>query len=296
MTSRLGSAINFTGAAANVTFPQNLIATSGTIGVFFEAPSWAGTQVIVHTSGASSVDGIILFGNAGTLTVQSAGSNASTGIALTANTPYFVAMSFTFTGVPLNELVYLVLVNLATGTATVNSGLAINTPNTIGGTGPVIGNFAPKNLSILGKIGPVAFTNGFTPLAGLRRWAEDPWSFWYPRIGINTHFYGQVSSGISGALAVTEAPDVAAFAGSFSIPSVSGVLATVEIADLVAIAGAIQLVPAGILAASDPADLAQISMIFTAPPPETGVPYPAIVDYGWKRRQPPVPKIKGRRG
>jgi hypothetical protein len=98
-------------------------------------------------------------------------------------------------------------------------------------------------------------------------------------------FAGTVT--ISGTLATTEGADTAAFAGDFAGVA-SGILVATEGPDVAAFAGDFVLIPTGILATTESADTMQLLGIFTpgrpVAPPQ--VPYQSTWDYGWKKQHP----------
>ena len=104
------------------------------------------------------------------------GAKEPTGITLSVNIPYFVAMS------GLGSLHDFVVMNLQTGklqtgtNATAFTGGSINTGVFIGGDagGDTLANYLAAAM--------MSFTR--TPMTELIEWAKDPWSFWYPRINV----------------------------------------------------------------------------------------------------------------
>lgn len=102
------------------------------------------------------------------------GTDTNSGLAVSANTPYFAAASYN------SSIVNFVLVNLQTGQIE-SSSVALATTWNAGTSGFVyIGNDPNANTSLGGSISAIAVMNGFLPLQSLQEWAQDPWSFWYP--------------------------------------------------------------------------------------------------------------------
>lgn len=112
----------------------------------------------------------------------SGGAIVSTAINIVANTPYFVAVSGISTG---SNNIFFLAVNLNTGAIQLN---IVNDAVASGGAGTeVIISGGPSNsaaVSFGGRIAAVMWAPTCLRPGELLRWAQDPWSFWYPRVAV----------------------------------------------------------------------------------------------------------------
>jgi hypothetical protein len=99
-------------------------------------------------------------------------------LTLAANTPYFMAGSFSIVGgTGTANLVVKELLTGKTGTSTASA--ATTGPLTPNGT-YMVGNAPAGFEEIHGSLAAVMFSTAFLSQNALAQWASDPWRFWYP--------------------------------------------------------------------------------------------------------------------
>lgn len=138
-----------------------------------------GSNFYLIAAGASGVNGGGLIGvnSTGVLQVHVSGANnIATGLAVAANIPYFAAVSFK------NGAQWAaVLLNLASGALKYASGTTALTQS-VAGTNIGIGYaFGSSGINFGGNLSATNYTAAFLSLSQLMAWAEDPWSYWFPR-------------------------------------------------------------------------------------------------------------------
>lgn len=149
--------------------------TSNTIAAIFSIASLAADIAIFnnnHTNGSASLDLEIL--TTGVLELNSS-FVLITGPTLSVNVPYFVIASCT------SGSTLFVVKNLLSGQTTVTTSTTTYTAaaNNLGTYN--IGCFSPNGYSYNGSIAAVMYSNIRLSLPQALVWANDPWSFWYPR-------------------------------------------------------------------------------------------------------------------
>lgn len=104
-------------------------------------------------------------------------ANIDSGLILTANTPYFVAASYSAAATNVN----FVLVNLSTGSMqTATGSTAGNSTVAPDNRFLIFGNTFASSNSPIGVTSNVMYNRSYLSMSALRMWANDPWSFWYP--------------------------------------------------------------------------------------------------------------------
>jgi hypothetical protein len=177
----IGNCTNFPSSAGLVMPGASNSDLSGTAAAIVMFDSLTGGYQIVVSSGNYYGSGwcLELYGSSSNLAWGIYGINdIPSGIAISAHVPYFLALSV-LAGVKVD----FVAINLVTGaiqTSTVSySSTQPNEPTT---TGYKVGCVGGSNLAnTLGSIAAVMVSGAYAPLTVLKSWAQDPWSFWYPR-------------------------------------------------------------------------------------------------------------------
>lgn len=167
-------AISNNGGTARGSFSINTTSGNATIACIIRPTSITGGSTSrIITSGNSAA--ISLVNSTGVVRVNFAGSSTDTAHALAANVPYFVCCI-----IISGSKIFSVVTNLNTGS--INS-FTTATANTVAtGTGIVVGNNSTTFLQGFGGyIAAVAWSRAILPPAQLLQWAQDPWSFWYPK-------------------------------------------------------------------------------------------------------------------
>lgn len=179
MFARLGRASGFSGSgnihAYRFSGQDASNYGSNTIAAICTFNSFSATQLIFSNN--TSDAGVALNVNSGgNLQVTMFGVVAITSsIVLSANVPYFlVASKNGTTGI---DFLAMRLDTQTIETASASSG----TPIAGNGTYAVGNGWASGNLCMDGNIAGVMFSSAFLSPAELRKWASDPWAFWYPR-------------------------------------------------------------------------------------------------------------------
>lgn len=149
--------------------------TSNTIAAICSFNAVVATQII-FSNAASNAGVALTISSAGLLQLTLFGVVAvSSTITLVANVPYFIVASKNgSTGI--NWLV----MRLDTGVIT-TAATASNTPNVGNGTYVMGNGWAGGSAPMGGNLAAVMLSSSFLPAAQLRRWAADPWAFWYPK-------------------------------------------------------------------------------------------------------------------
>jgi hypothetical protein len=145
--------------------------------IFTSVPS--GTNYYFATSN-SAAGASLQSPSAGNLAISISGATGfiST-IVPAANVPYFWAGSV-LPGTGPNAIGNIILTNLQTGTTLFQSTTnTISTPTTDTGT-CTVGNRG-TGVGNLSSMAAAMYTTGFTPMAQLLAFAQDPWAFWYPK-------------------------------------------------------------------------------------------------------------------
>ena len=170
--------------------------------------------------------------------------NLDSTIPAVAGTPYFVAIS-AYTSLKIN----FVVKNLATGAVRSNS-ISSNATSSVAGAYYIGNNNGSQGALSLVAAAMTSYT--YLSVAQLLAWADDPWSFWYPR-NLDLSFLLRAPPGgaPTGTLAATEAKDTAAFNASYVV---AGTLATTEAPDVAAFNGTVAV--SGTLATTEATDSA----------------------------------------
>jgi hypothetical protein len=134
-----------------------------------------GSNSVLFVGGGGNQAVAVYIDGASSLLGAYASATITSGIVIQVGVPYFVACSFKDGGPS-----YFLAKRLDTG--------AVST-SVIGNVGPI--NASPGGLyyvgsdfygqTFLGKLAAVAYAPSFVTMGDLRRWADDPWAFWYPR-------------------------------------------------------------------------------------------------------------------
>lgn len=232
------------------------------------------------------------FLSAGNVSVFNGGTKAS-GIVLSANTPYFVAIANDTSSALVNVVVKDLVTSITRITTITAFSFGTTSQLTIG---------APANTGNSIYYAAVMYGRCMLTIPELLAWSNDPWSFWYPRpFSLDQLLATPTDAGVSGTLGATEAPDTAAFNADFAVQgalaaieaidiaaltgnvAISGILTAIESADIAAFSGAIVLTPSGALLATELSDLA--SMIGTYVPARERV-RRFYNDYEWEAGRP----------
>lgn len=155
-----------------------VVDTSQTIAAFIFPTAFTNDTAGIVSTTVGGQGGCLQVSNTGVLKFIwiGAGGNATSTITLTANTPYFVAVSIS----AANNAVFIAT-NLLTG-STVNTVTTVSAGAAATPSGTYLVGMRPgTNTAFTGLIGPIMVNAKFMPLAQLLQWAADPWSFWYPR-------------------------------------------------------------------------------------------------------------------
>lgn len=149
--------------------------TGNTIAAIFSVASLAANIAIFnnnHTNGSASLDLEIL--TTGVVELN-ASFTLIAGPTVSVNVPYFVIASCT------SGSTLFVLRNLFTGQTTITTNAATYTPaaNNLGTFN--LGCFSPNGYSYNGSIAAVMYSSIRLSLPQMLAWANDPWSFWYPK-------------------------------------------------------------------------------------------------------------------
>jgi hypothetical protein len=162
-----GTWLRFTGYAT--TADQN---TTFACIVFPTATIAAGAWVSLGITGAE--ESSIGCNTAPNLGSDNNGTGRDSGIAIAANTPWFVACSCNIASGNVN----FVAVNLRTGQTTTSS--ASHAMTAAANTGTVGIGSAVFGTSVTGHISTAMYSNNYLSIPQLIQWGADPWSFWYP--------------------------------------------------------------------------------------------------------------------
>jgi hypothetical protein len=247
----------------SATFAGNLAAndTAFTVAGIVQHTSIGGNFYLLSNTGTTGKG--FYFGHSSSsqisFTFNGGGSTLGTpGLAYAANTPYFIAASAIQSGA--NYIFHSAIKNLLTGAITTTATTQVSTGPAAASDGTyMVGNTPSGFQSLHGYIAAAMFAPSFLTRQQLLRWAEDPWSFWYPT---SKRVY-LVSSGapadVTGTFAAVETADGAAFVGDAGLV---GTLAATETADAAAFNAAI--VATGTLAATEAKDTAAFNAAIIA--------------------------------
>lgn len=148
--------------------------------VVFDAATSASPRVLLSTS-ATAAAGMLILANAtnefavtfgGSQTTFAAGAGVP---AVTAGIPIFFAVSVQ------SATRYTYIVTRLDNGVSMSGGATTATALTAGDTSIYVGNRGTNSRQANGKIAAVAHSASFMSAAQLLAWANDPWSFWYPR-------------------------------------------------------------------------------------------------------------------
>lgn len=181
-----GPCVKFSSATSACTQTGYSASTTLTLAAVVEFSSLGSVyQGIVGSSTNASTNSPILYlqgASGGPLDLYSSGDQSSTIKATSTNTPFFIAVS-----AKSSTKYNYILVNLTNGSIVTNS----ITPSagflTANGT-VVIGNGNTTSQPALGYIYASMYSYAFLSIPQLLAWAQDPWSFWYPRTRDNLIF------------------------------------------------------------------------------------------------------------
>lgn len=179
-----GPGISFLGGTDAITFSfPNTAFSVGTTAAIFEVSALNGAGAAANLIGGDTSSGNIGFG----IDYFSTGFSARIGGTfinmnpvtsfLALNVPHFVVISARPSAIPTG-----VAVNLQTGQTWILTGNGANAA-TFTGTGIMrLGNRDDTNRQLNGTLYAFMRSNVFTSPADMLKWAEDPWSFWYPTL------------------------------------------------------------------------------------------------------------------
>lgn len=176
-TYSIGPVVDSSGG--NLLFSGQLAAADAslTMAGIFMATSLAANASVVGNSSSAAAGTEMYITTTGGIAIRLVGQGTSfisTGTPIVVNKPFFAAISSDGT------TYHTVARNLADGTSySETQSLGPKTLGTSNGTyGFGRGIFAN---SVVGGIAAVMFGPRLVSLAGLQKWAADPWAFWYPR-------------------------------------------------------------------------------------------------------------------
>ena len=223
-------------------------------GIGFAATAITFGAVVLPT--ASVAYGVI-FNNAGNVTNTTASlfelqakiptlvvasTSIQSGITLTLNTPYFLAVSYN--GLVANFAV----ANLTNGVIQTAS---ISSTHTIGSPGVNQLNLAGTSTAstqLGGGLATVMYsTNNYLSLVQLAQWAADPWGFWYPPDSTYSYIGSSPAATVNGTLNVTAANATLSAAGLIGVigsTSVTAASATLSATGLVGVLGSLTVTAA----------------------------------------------------
>jgi hypothetical protein len=196
MDGAIGRATNFNTTTSAITVPSYTTTPPAvTFAGIFRTGTLATFNPVLAT-GSNTAGFALYLSRSGQVAIDCYGGGTVYGPAgsLANNTPYFIAGSFNLTTLVGN----FVVVNLLTGaikpyTSTINP-----TPvNTYNGSFN-IGSFGGNNAG--SSIAAAMHSTQFLSLRELLQWAQDPWSFWYPRsnrLDFTSFLKGAAPAGIS---------------------------------------------------------------------------------------------------
>lgn len=175
----MGPVLVFNGATATKAIQFNsepvVTDTSNTIAAIFSVASFAANIAIFNnnsTNGSASLDLDITTG--GVLELN-ASFTLITGPTLSLNVPYFAIATCT------SGSTLFVVRNLLTGQTTITTNTTTYTPAATNTGTYNVGGFSPNSWAYNGSIAAVMYSNIRLSLPQMLVWANDPWSFWYPR-------------------------------------------------------------------------------------------------------------------
>lgn len=153
--------------------------------IFYLTTVSASAQSILQSSGIAG--GLAIEANAttGVFIISVVGAAVpSSGLALVANVPYFVAASVN-QNKPVQNYVIARLDNgqIKTATTATAGSASVNDGKVI------IGNRTTNALPLLGGVAAAMYSGQFLSLQQLATWAADPWSFWYPQSAIDSFIF-----------------------------------------------------------------------------------------------------------
>src|SRR5665647_153897 len=176
----MAASANFTNAGNDFAYPSTVWNTQTLAAILVcDSVSLAAVRTILATSETAGT-GFRLTCSSAAVPIATANSVSITPSlpAMIAGVPYFYAMSVKLgaTGTPWNA----VLTNMGTGQVYNSTGTS--TINPAGAAGPnfQINGTASANTALFGKIAAAMHNTNIMSMADLLRWAQDPWSFWYP--------------------------------------------------------------------------------------------------------------------
>lgn len=141
-----------------------------------------GTIALFSVGSASNGPGLRLSSLVPTFANWNGSNYTSSGVTLTASTPYFLAVSLNLTTC---NFVTVNLRNGQTKTSSVAGGAQTShNTNVIWQSVNVVGNFGGSNLAA------AMYSTAYMSLAQLLAWAQAPWDFWYPPTVGNLIFSG----------------------------------------------------------------------------------------------------------
>lgn len=157
--------------------------------VQFDSASLANLAGIASTNGSADNGYEFFKDSTDVLMVRIGSANVVTNIALAANIPYFVIITAT-SAVSLSGLVK----RLDTGTIVtdINRSTASSAGTATDGT-YIVGNWRALNLGLNGSLAALMISSARLSAQEMLKWAEDPWTFWYP--DPNDNLVGVVAAG-----------------------------------------------------------------------------------------------------
>lgn len=217
LDSGIGPTAQFTGAGVHtrltIAGQPAVVDTNQTIAAIIVPQSFAGNGGGIVSTTSATQGACLEITSTGALKWGWLGSSSVTStIVLSLNVPYFVAAS-----VSAANNVNFIAVNLFTGAVqtqatTIGAGAA-STPN---GT-YTLGMQPGGNIDYAGLTAACMVNTSFMPMAALRQWAADPWSFWYPRR--QTNLVGASAVINNAVLNITEGDDALAATAALLIQS-----------------------------------------------------------------------------
>lgn len=168
-----GAVYSGSGQSSQITGLPSLSSNNFTLGAIFRADS-ANASLVNSIVGFSS--GTLIYIGSGGILELYVGSGHGLQIIVTFGVPYFVAYSSS----PLGESA--VLTNLNTGQVSTLHSTGTPIALSIGSTF-LVGNFSivPSTDYLNGPVAAAMYSSVGLSFYEMVRWANDPWSFWYPQ-------------------------------------------------------------------------------------------------------------------